>query len=125
MLDLRDVLHPGTRMTPKTFSALLALPLLLLCALPCHALYKVVGPDGKVTYTDRMPSVNDGKVTPLNATGNAVADTALPLELRQAVSRYPVTLYVIANCAPCDSARALLRQRGVPHAEKLVRRCSA
>ena len=100
---------------------LLALSAAML-SLPAHALYKVVGPDGKVTYTDRIPSQTEGKVTPLNPSGNTVPDSepALPLELRQATARYPVTLYVIADCAPCDNARALLRQRGIPHTEKLV-----
>jgi len=101
-------------------AGLLVMSALLLCG-PAQALYKVVGPDGKVTYTDRIPSPTDGKVTPLNASGNSVADTgALPFELRQVSLRYPVTLYSIADCAPCDSARALLRQRGVPHAERLI-----
>jgi glutaredoxin len=93
----------------------------LVAGLPAHALYKVVGPDGKVTYTDRIPGPTDGKVTPLSPKGNTVTDTAaLPLELRQAAQRYPVTLFVVADCSPCDNARALLRQRGIPHAEKLV-----
>jgi len=91
-------------------------------AWPAHALYKVIGPDGSVTYTDRVPSAADGKVTPITSSGKAaVADpTELPLELRQAATRYPVTLYVIADCAPCDSARSLLRQRGIPYAERII-----
>lgn len=90
-------------------------------SMPALALYKVVGPDGKVTYTDRIPGPGDGKVTPLTPKGNSTVETAaLPLELRQVAQRYPVTLFVVADCAPCDSGRALLRQRGIPHAEKLV-----
>lgn len=90
-------------------------------SLPAVALYKVVGPDGKVTYTDRIPGPADGKVTPLTLKGNSTVETAaLPLELRQVAQRYPVTLFVVVDCAPCDSGRALLRQRGIPHAEKLV-----
>ena len=91
-------------------------------AMPAQALYKIVGPDGKVTYTDRPPSASEGRVTPLTATGNvAEANPAeLPLELRQAAARYPATLYVVADCSPCDSARSLLRQRGIPHAERIV-----
>lgn len=102
---------------------LLSLSALAMC-LPAHALYKVVGPDGKVTYTDRVPGSSDGKVTPLSADGNAVNTVseplALPFELRQATTRYPVTLYTFADCTPCDNARALLRQRGIPYVEKLV-----
>jgi glutaredoxin len=92
----------------------------LLCALPAHALYKVVGPDGKVTYTDRPELASGSKITSLSAAGTAQSDVALPLELRQAVSRYPVTLYSTNNCEPCDAARQLLRQRGIPHTEKMV-----
>ena len=104
----------------------LAAPLLALSALgfcvPAQALYKVVGPDGKVTYTDRIPGPADGKVTPITKSGNtaAIDAAALPFELRQVVARYPVTLYTIADCPPCDNARALLRQRGIPFAERLV-----
>lgn len=86
------------------------------------AQYKVVGPDGKVTYTDRSPTSAEGKITPLGARGAAVSpEVALPAELRQSVARYPVTLYVTASaCAPCDAARQLLRQRGIPYSEKLI-----
>ena len=91
--------------------------------LPASALYKVVGPDGKVTYTDRPPAAGatPSRVTPMAAAAAPpAAAAALPVELRQAAARYPVTLYVTANCAPCDSARVLLRRRGVPHTEKIV-----
>lgn len=95
-----------------------------LAAGPSLALYKVVGKDGKVTYTDRAPSSSEGRVSPLNSRAVAVAveaEPAMPAELRQAVSRYPVTLYTIAGtCEPCDAARTLLRTRGVPHAERQV-----
>jgi glutaredoxin len=93
----------------------------LFTALPAQALYKVVGPDGKVTYTDRLTGPESGKVTPLSATGSTATDSAaLPPELQKAVERYPVTLFITADCAPCDNARALLRQRGIPHNEKIV-----
>ena len=94
-----------------------------LAAAPAFALYKVVGPDGKITYTDRPPTANEGRVSPMNGRAAGVADSApaLPAELREAASRYPVTLYTIANaCEPCESARTLLRQRGVPYAERQV-----
>lgn len=100
----------------------------LLCAAACvaagpsFALYKVVGPDGKVTYTDRPPASEQGRVSPINSrTGTAEATSVLPAELRQAASRYPVTLYTISSgCEPCTSARDLLRKRGIPFAERQV-----
>jgi glutaredoxin len=96
----------------------------LLIASSSHAFYKVIGPDGKVTYTDRAPGLSDGRVSPLG--GRAAPETGssgvvLPLELRQVVSRFPVTLYTTSGaCDPCEAARQLLRQRGVPYSEKQV-----
>jgi len=92
----------------------------LFVALPSHALYKVVGPDGKVTYTDVPPPADGSRVTPLGANNTAPPQVSLPLELRQAVSRYPVTLYTAVNCQPCETARRVLRERGVPFDERTI-----
>ena len=107
----------------KTKRLLAWAPLLaVLLVAPAHAQYKVIGADGKVTYTDRAPASAEGKVTALGTrAAPVVAEVALPQELRQATSRYPVTLYVTTGaCEPCDGARQLLRQRGVPFSEKQV-----
>src|SRR5690606_29212363 len=105
-------------------AAVRSLPLAaLLFAAAAHAQYKIVGPDGRVTYTDRPPaSVPAERVVPMSRSGaeEASADAALPLELRQVASRYPVTLYTAVNCAPCDTGRQLLSQRGIPYAERTV-----
>jgi glutaredoxin len=92
----------------------------LLSAAPAFALYKVVGPDGKITYTDRPDVSTDKKVQPVNARGGAGTDASLPFELRQVALRFPVVLYVAPDCAPCDEARQFLRGRGIPTSEKLV-----
>jgi len=92
----------------------------LFAALPAHALYKVVGPDGKITYTDQPAVGTQNKVQSIGARGGVANDVALPFELRQAAQRYPVTLYVAPDCQPCDAGRQLLRQRGIPFAEKLI-----
>ena len=111
-------LPPMLRLAPLA----VVLSSLWLAVLPAQAQYKIVGPDGKVTYTDRVPGAADGKVTSINSRGGAAAaDASLPLELRQPVSRFPVTLYVTTgSCDPCDTARQLLRGRGIPHTEKQV-----
>ena len=114
--------RPTLATVSHTLPAMAAL-LAALTALPSQAQYKVVGPDGKVTYTDRQPTTAEGKVSSLGARGVAPAatDSNLPFELRQPVARYPVTLYVSGgNCEPCEAARQLLRQRGVPFAEKQI-----
>ena len=86
------------------------------------AQFKVIGPDGKITYTDREPSSSVGKVVPLGSRAVvAAAEPDLPFELRQPTSKYPVTLYVTSTaCDPCTSARQLLKQRGIPFNERLV-----
>ena len=104
----------------KTMLKLLHCAPLLLVALSSQAQYKVTGPDGKVTYTDRPPISTDNKVTSINARSGA-SEVSLPLDLRRAVSRYPVTLFVGgAGCEPCDAGRTLLRQRGIPFSERQV-----
>lgn len=89
------------------------------------AQYKVTAPDGSVTYTDRPPVAETGKVVSLGRRGTAASEAAdsnaaLPFELRQTATRYPVTLYTAANCLPCDRARQSLVQRGVPYRERQV-----
>lgn len=102
---------------------------LLTAATPTLAQYKVVGADGKVTYTDRPTAAEAGaQVLPLRRDGlpnTSASSTAnpgppLPTELRAVVARFPVMLYTSADCPPCDSGRKLLQQRGVPYAEKVV-----
>lgn len=83
--------------------------------------YKVTGPDGRVTYTDR-PSNDARSVRPLGAASvTSPAESGwldgLPFTLRQVAQRFPVTLYTAAGCVPCDQGRQLLQQRGVPFKE--------
>ena len=35
-------------------------------------------------------------------------------------ARFPVTLYTSTDCAPCETGRKLLQQRGVPYSERSV-----
>ena len=98
--------------------ASLSLSLLLT---PAWALFKLVHPDGSVTYSDRPPPSGAGRVTSISAGGDRVqAAAALPLALRQAVQRHPVTLFTAVDCPPCDSARQWLVRRGVPYSERRV-----
>jgi glutaredoxin len=83
--------------------------------------YRIVGPDGKVTFSDKPPAEPNAKVTnAAGASGGGVAGSSLPFELRQVAQKYPVTLYTGENCGPCQSARSMLITRGVPFAEKTV-----
>lgn len=98
----------------------------LLVALPVLAQYKVVGPDGRVTYTDRPPADASAKVTDLGRRGTApvaapaAAAGGLPADLQRLTERFPVTLFTAAECGPCNDGRQLLQQRGVPYTERVV-----
>jgi glutaredoxin len=112
------------------FSALsLSVSVSLLCQLaaaPAWAQYKVVTPDGKVTYTDRPVNDPNVQVQPLRRDASPAglasgqATPSLPADLRPLVARFPVTLYTSSDCTPCDSGRKLLQQRGVPYSERSV-----
>ncbi|OIP13390.1 MAG: hypothetical protein AUK50_13535 [Comamonadaceae bacterium CG2_30_57_122] len=91
-------------------------------ALQAQTIYRSVGSDGKVTFSDHPPVVTPA--SKLKPAGNAVArqpaGSTLPFELRQVVAKYPVTLYTSSSCTPCDGGRSLLLERGVPFTEKTV-----
>lgn len=97
-----------------------------LCALACSSLtqaqpvYRIVGPDGKVTFSDRAPNEDATPMRAAQAPASPDSSSALPYALRQVAARFPVTLYTGADCAPCTSARNLLIGRGVPFTERSV-----
>src|SRR5438093_1245155 len=94
--------------------------LFLLCAASADAqLYKSIGPDGKVTYSDTPPPAA-ARVEKKSAAAGDSTDVNLPYELAQAAKGNPVTLYTTAECAPCDDGRRLLNSRGIPFNEKTV-----
>jgi glutaredoxin len=85
-------------------------------------IYRFVGPDGRITFSDRPPAEPGARAG--SAAGPAVSsgsDTAaLPFELRQAAQAYPVTLFSGPECGPCEQGRSMLRSRGIPFSEKTV-----
>ncbi len=102
--------------------ALAVLASLLAAPVLAQGVYRIVGPDGKVTYSDQPPPATT-PARPVGGTAagaSAGASAQLPFELRQTSSRYPVTLYTGRDCAPCNSGRNLLNARGIPYSEKTV-----
>jgi glutaredoxin len=95
--------------------------MLLAGATQAQTIYRLVGADGRVTFSDKLPVATDN-ATVLGAGGKSLAATtvALPVELRQVASKYPVTLYTSSNCAPCNTGRDLLGNRGIPYAERTI-----
>mgnify|MGYP003471887532 CR=1 FL=1 len=94
----------------------------LLIATPAaHALFKVVAPDGRITYTDRPPSAGEGRVMPVNPETGRASEPALPFALREVAARFPVTLYTASNCGDaCAMGRSWLAKRGVPYTERIA-----
>ena len=86
-----------------------------------QTIYRIVSPDGRVTFSDKQPPAgvnatligSGGRLLPAGA-------TSLPPELRQAAEKFPVTLYTAANCVPCGQGRELLGGRGIPFSERIV-----
>ena len=110
-------------MTLKTINVLALSALLAGASGVSNAqqVYRIVGPDGKVTFSDKPPVESTAKVTAAaGASGGGVATASLPFELRQVVQKYPVTLYTGENCGPCQTAKTMLINRGIPFAEKSV-----
>ncbi len=86
-----------------------------------QGVYRIVGPDGRVSYSDQPPPAANARPVASGATGAAGgANAQLPFELRQVVSRFPVVLYTSPECAPCNSGRNLLNARGIPYSEKTI-----
>lgn len=85
--------------------------------LHAQQVYKSVDKQGRVTYSEAPPAPSTGDKLVGDSAGS---NPALPYALQQVVSRYPVTLYTSADCAPCINARIMLTQRGVPFTERTV-----
>ncbi len=118
--------HPASIPTknnalPRLLGAGLMACLLAVPAL-AQGVYRIVGPDGRVTFSDQPPPAGAAGRPADHVAGRApaAAGPQLPYELRQVSSRFPVTLYASRECAPCNSGRNLLNARGIPYVEKTI-----
>lgn len=118
------VLQPAKRLSKPVRLAVVGLVTgLVATAVLAQSVYRIVGPDGRITYSDQPPPAQTNARSIDSATKNAAAganNTQLPFALRQVVGRYPVTLYTSTGCAPCNSGRNLLSRRGIPYVEKTI-----
>lgn len=103
----------------KTLHSLLLMGA-VVSATSAHAeLYKSIGIDGKVTYSD-MPPSSAARIEKKAIGAGSTLTANLPYELGQAAGKHPVTLYTSAQCGPCEEGRQLLNKRGIPFQEKTV-----
>ena len=86
------------------------------------AQYRWTDADGRTVYGDSPPrdARNIQRIDARGASGEADALAALPFETRRAAQQFPVLLYTTGNCQPCESARELLRARGIPYGERTI-----
>ena len=94
-----------------------------LAAAPlASAQYKYIEPNGKsVTYSDLPPPPNSKILKQGTLPASSSNAPALPYELQQAISKYPVLFYASAPCSSCDEARNFLMNRGIPFSERNVK----
>ena len=76
--------------------------------------YRYTDKDGNVVYTDRAPPSDSKDVQAKRLGPNYIETNELPIASRQAMERYPVTLYTFACGELCQNAEGLLNRRGVP-----------
>jgi glutaredoxin len=102
-------------------AALLALAALGSGAAGAQQVFRITGPDGRVTFSDQPPVSGQAKPAPsVSMPAEGGTGAALPFDLRNAASRYPVTLYTGPECGPCGTAKAFLASRGIPYIERTV-----
>jgi len=84
-------------------------------------LYRWLDSSGNVYYGDVLPAGAlqvEVKKFPKDTSSNEY----LPYETLRAQQNFPVVLYVADNCGePCDLARSLLSERGIPFSQKSLK----
>jgi hypothetical protein len=87
---------------------------LVSCLAMAGDMYRWEDEQGRVYYSDQPPppAARNVRRKPQSRHGEY---EALPYRLQVVVDKYPVTLYVTDCGGPCDRARELMMQRGVPH----------
>jgi len=100
---------------------LLGIGLLALAGSAAAQVYKWKDEHGVTHYGDTPPARGKTEVLKTGAPAPGPgASPALPYELARVAQASPVLLYTTARCDACDQGRALLRERGIPFAERTV-----
>jgi hypothetical protein len=99
----------------------LAAILLNSALLAAQTTYRWIDPvTGRTVISDQTPP-QDAKQLVTRKGAEASSEAQLPFATRQAVEKFPVTLYTAADCvAECKLGRDLLNGRGTPFSEKML-----
>jgi glutaredoxin len=80
-------------------------------------LYQWQDASGRTVYSDQPPPASIRNAQQKNFKGSVI-EGGEPYAVMVAREKHPITLYTSACGAPCDQARQLLIQRGVPFSSK-------
>ena len=86
-------------------------------SLAAASLYQWKDPQGRTVYSDQPPPASIRNAQQNNFKGSVI-EGGEPYAVKVAREKHPITLYTSACGAPCDQARQLLIQRGVPFNSK-------
>jgi glutaredoxin len=80
-------------------------------------LYKHTGPDGQITYSDRLPA--DVAAEPIDGRISVYAKTQTPASASNAgaVTQPRVRLYSTTWCGACKKAKAYMERKGIRYTE--------
>ena len=90
----------------------------LISASAIAELYKWVGKDGKITYSDTPPPADAKKVEKKRLNDRVSEGDGLAFATQDAMKKFPVFLFATDCGEPCDKGKALLAKRGVPYTAK-------
>ena len=75
----------------------------------------------RTVYSDHPPPPGTAQVVKMGGGNGGIDESSISYPTRQAMQKYPVTLYSSVNCIDeCKQARDFLNGRGVPFSEKLM-----
>jgi glutaredoxin len=80
-------------------------------------LYQWKDAQGRMMYSDQPPPASVTNAQQKSFKGNLI-ESGESYATKTAREKYPITLYASACGAPCDQARKLLNDRGVPFSNK-------
>ena len=84
-----------------------------------HAeLYKWVGKDGKISYSDTPPPEDAKKIEKKRLNDRVTEGDGLTFATKNAMKKFPVSMFATDCGDPCDNGKALLAKRGVPYTLK-------
>ncbi len=126
MSRTRNTRTSRTTRTNRTIYAMLVASFLLASSLlgsnALAQMYKWVGANGKIVYSDTPPPANAKKLASKSMeASSSLSSIKFPPELQAAVSKNPVTFYSTSSCDACNAARAMLKQNGIPFLEKTIK----